>query len=427
MNSDEKNRGGENFNLLDILKNGKELSFVKRVNYFSKFVESQNKMRHNLYMRQVVSPADREVEIIDHITLKRKKMLMFGSNNYLGLANHPYVQEKVQSAIQKYGVGISGPPLLNGYTLLHRQLEERLSAFKHAEDTLIFPTGYSANVGMLTAIVTKNDLVIYDAFCHASFHDGLKMGKLNNVHFAHNDLNQLENRIEKNRQLYKGDVFVGVEGVYSMDGDLAPLDKIVSLCKKNNVMLILDDAHGSGVMGKTGCGTAEHFGVSDQIDITMGTFSKTFGVVGGFISSSKPVIDYMRFFARSYMFSASLPPAIIAAVLAGLDVIEREPELIQELHKNVKYAAKGFQSLGFDVEPEAAIIALKVPETMNIRKAAFQLHQAGVFVNSIEYPAVPLNQQKFRISMMASHTKKDIDYLLESVQNVWEQFEIKTD
>lgn len=407
---------GENFNLKDMLKMGKNLSFADRVNYFSMFLDGTKKGQQNLYMRPVVTPADREVEIIDPFSGNRKKMLMFGSNNYLGLANHPYVKTQVQKAINDFGVGIGGPPLLNGYTLLHRQLEERLSAFKHAEDTLIFSTGYGANVGLITALVNGNDKVIFDELSHASFYDGLRMAGVNAVKFGHNNLNDLTEQLDEKPC---GDTFVGVEGVYSMDGDLAPLDKIVPLCKKSRAILILDDAHGSGVMGTSGSGTAEHFGVDGLVDITMGTFSKTFGVVGGFVSASKPIIDYLRFFSRSYMFSASLPPTVIAAVLAGMDVIEQEPQRLHQLHDNVKYAAKGLRKIGLAVNPEAAIIALRVPECMNIRTAAYHFHQAGIFINSIEYPAVPVDQQRFRISLMATHTRADIDRLIQCVAEVW--------
>jgi len=416
-----KYTGGENFDLHDMLIRGRKLSFSDRVRYFSGFLGELIQKRQSLYMRPITSPADREVEVFDPFTGKPKKMLMFGSNNYLGLANHPYVLEQVQNAIRQYGVGIGGPPLLNGYTSPHRQLEERLSALKNTEDTLIFSSGYGANVGLVTGLANPEDTVIYDEFSHASFCDGLKMMGGKSFRFHHNDLSSLTALLKKHTDLSSNDTFVGVEGVYSMDGDLAPLDKIVPLCKRNGAILLVDDAHGTGVMGKRGRGTAEHFEVEGEVDVIMGTFSKTFGAVGGFVSAAKPVIDYLRFFARSYMFSASLPPVIIAAVLAGLDVIEREPELLRQLRDNVQYAAAGFQKLGFSINPQAAIIALRVPETMNIRKAAYRFHEKGIFVNSIEYPAVPVNQQRFRISMMATHTKEDINRLLECAEEIWSE------
>ena len=417
MNGNGQYQGGESFDAREVILAGRNLSFAQRVNYFSNLLTHQFANHESLYMRLIASPADREVEVIDAATGSLRKMLMFGSNNYLGLANHPKVPERVQNAISQYGVGIGGPPLLNGHTSLHRELQERLSALKHAEDTVIFPTGYSANVGLMTSLVNRNDTVVFDEYSHASLRDGLRMARARHIAFAHNDLDEMEGLLEAPRAT--GDIFVCVEGVYSMDGDLAPLDEIVPLCKRQGAVLIVDDAHGTGVMGASGSGTAEHFGVDGLVNITMGTFSKAFGVVGGFVSASKDIANYLRVFARSHMFSASLPPVVIAAVLGGLDVLEREPWLRQRLRDNVSYAAQGFRQLGFDIDPQAAIIPLRVPPAMNIRQAAQRFHESGIFVNSVEYPAVPLNEQRFRVSIMATHTEEDIDRLLECTAEVW--------
>lgn len=410
--------GGENFNLRDVLLAGHRMKLNERTQFFSEFIDQLNSNNESLYMRQIDSAADREVEIIDPISGDKKTMLMFGSNNYLGLANHPYVKQKVEESISEFGIGIGGPPLLNGHTTLHRQLEERLAKFKHAEDVILFSSGYNANVGLLTALLNKNDLVIYDEYSHASFVDGLHMSKAKSVNFEHNNIEELEKLLVQNNGI-DGDVYVGVEGVYSMDGDLSPLNLIVPLCKKYNAKLILDDAHGTGVMGSTGGGTAEYFGVEDLVDITIGTFSKAFGVVGGFVATSKSIANYLRFFARSHMFSASLPPTVIASVIAGLDIIENDVELCQSLWSNVEYAVQRIKEIGISADTDSAIIALHVPSEMNIRKAALQFHNAGIFVNSIEYPAVPVNQQRFRISLMATHLKSDIDKLAECIFEVW--------
>jgi len=421
MNIQQKTGGGENFNLRDILMNGKQLSLSDRIKTFSHFISDLKANQQHLYMRQIRSAANREVEIIDPYTKNKKKMLMFGSNNYLGLANHPYVREQVKKTIDKFGVGIGGPPLLNGYTNLYCELEEQLAALKHTEDSLLFSSGYAANVGLISALVNNNDKVIYDEYSHASFCDGLRMAKTDAVSFKHNNMEELKTLLNQNDNT-TGDTFVGVEGVYSMDGDLAPLDKVISLCKKRKAILIVDDAHGTGVMGETGSGTAEQFGVDDMVDITMGTFSKTFGVCGGFVSTSRPIINYLRYFARSHMFSASLPPVVVAAVLAGLKIIKNEPEHLNNLKKNIKYTSAGLRNLGFNINPQSSIIALRVPETMNIRKSAYFFHKAGIFINSIEYPAVPLNQQRFRISLMATHTKEDINKLLAVIEEIWASY-----
>ena len=414
--------GGEDFDLRQILLKGRKSNLYEKTKFFESFIQGLVDRKEMQHLRMITSGADREVTVQDRYTGKTKKMLMFGSNNYLGLSNHPYVIEKAQNILKKYGAGIGGPPLLNGYTVLHRELEERLADMKKSEDALIYSSGYGANVGLLTALINPDDIVIHDAYSHASFSDGIKMSCAQSLKFPHNDLKQFKKLLLTGHRNTTNDVFVGVEGVYSMDGDTAPLDKIVPLCKSSNSILIVDDAHGTGVMGKTGKGTAEHYGVEGKVDITMGTFSKTFAVTGGFVAASKPIINYLRFFARSYMFSASLPPVIIATVLAELDVIEKEPELIKSFRSNIDYTSAGLCNLGLDIHAETGIIPLRVPEGMNIRKAAYEFHKRGILLNSIEYPAVPLTQQRFRVSIMATHTKKDIDRLLKAIADVWSEF-----
>ena len=421
MEKDLEYRGGENFDLREMLLRGRNLKLNNKVGLFESFIDDLNKQNIMLNMRCITTAADREVIIYDRISGKEKNMLMFGSNNYLGLANHPYVKEKALETLKKFGAGIGGPPLLNGYTILHRELEERLAALKGAEDALIFSSGYGANVGLVSGLTNPNDVIIYDAFSHASFCDGIKMSDVKSFRFPHNDLNLLKLRLDQTSNI-NTDVYVGVEGVYSMDGDTAPLDKIIPLCKSKGAILLVDDAHGTGVLGKHGKGTAEHYNVEDQVDMTMGTFSKTFAATGAFVASSKPIIDYLRFFARSYMFSASLPPVSIAIVLAGLDVLEREPQLLINLQNNIKYAEESFSKIGIELNLQTPIIPLKVPVGMDIRKAAVKFHHHGIFVNSIEYPAVPISQQRFRISLMSTHKKEDIDKLVEVTNEIWTEF-----
>jgi glycine C-acetyltransferase len=411
--------GGENFDLRDILIRGRKMNLKNKTEFFDSFLDSLLSNKQMLHLRCITSAADRTVTVVDTYTGEIKDMLMFGSNNYLGLANHPYIKEFVSKIIQKYGAGIGGPPLLNGYTALHHELEERLAHLKEAEDVLLFSSGYGANVGLVSALMNNEDLVVYDSYSHASFHDGIKMSGVQAVHFSHNDVELLSQTLERTESMKFKDRFVGVEGVYSMDGDVAPLDLIVPICKKNNAILIVDDAHGTGVMGKRGSGTAEHFGVEGDVEITMGTFSKSFAVTGGFVAASKSIINYLRFFARSYMFSASLPPTVVATVLAALDVLEKEPELHQRLRDNINYTASCLRQLGFPANTLTPIFPLMVPAEMNIRDASFEFHQKRIFVNSIEYPAVPKSQQRFRVSIMATHTKEDIDRLMEVIAEIW--------
>ncbi len=405
--------------LHDFLKISHTLSLDERTKGFMQFIEGLQTKHQYTYKRRILTPTDRTVEVWDEYENKSRSMLMFASNNYLGLANHPHVKKKVIEAINEYGVGIGGPPLLNGYSKLMEELEERLARLKHKEAAMIFPTGYSANLGLLGGLTNGNDVIIFDKYSHASFYDGLRFTHAKTLTFEHNDMEELEDRLKKASVNLKGNLYVGVEGVYSMDGDLALLDKIIPLLKKYNAILLLDDAHGTGVMGETGSGTAEHFGLSKEVDVSMGTFSKTFAVTGGFVAASKEVINYLRFFARSYMFSASLPPMTLAAVLAGLDVIENEPLVKKQLNEIRDYAVEKLAKFGFYREPEAAILALRIPEKMDIRKANFEIHQKGVFLNAIEYPAVAEHEERFRISLMSRHTKEDIDHLTTVLEEVF--------
>jgi glycine C-acetyltransferase len=419
MTRKQEYQGGENFDLREMLLRGRHMKLFERTEVFAGFLGDLEKNQEMLCLRCITSAADREVQVIDPVSGQTRPMVMFGSNNYLGLATHPHLLERATEAFSHYGAGVGGPPLLNGYTALHKELEERLARTKGAEDALLFSSGYAANVGLVTGLMQKSDLVLYDAYSHASLSDGIKMAGVPAQQFTHNDIAQLRRMLEAGKGRGTGDTYVAVEGVYSMDGDLAPLKELSALCRSYGAILIVDDAHGTGVLGAHGNGTAEHFGVEQDVPLTVGTFSKTFAITGGFIAGPKRVIDYLRFFARAYMFSASLSPASIATVMAALDVLEQEPERLWRLRQNVAYAAASLRRLGFDVHPEAAIIPLRVPEGMDIRRASRLFHELGIFVNSIEYPAVPISQQRFRISIMATHTGRDIDRLVAAVRIVW--------
>lgn len=418
MREDAGYSGGENFDLRQMLLKGRSMRLDQRAAFFGRFIGDLQEAGENLCMRCLTSPTDREVVIVDPATGLPRKMLMFGSNSYLGLANHPTVKARVEEAIRTYAIGIGGPPLLNGYTTLHHELERRLADLKGTEDALVFSSGYGANVGLVSGLMNHNDVVIYDAYSHASFCDGIKMSGVQAYRFPHNDMARLKALLTQHCSA-DHDTYVGVEGVYSMDGDVAPLHEIVALCEAYGAILIVDDAHGTGVMGAKGSGTAEHFGVESRVPLTMGTFSKAFAVTGAFVAGPQAIVNYLRFFARSYMFSASLPPMVLAAVLGGLDVLASEPERLLRLRENVARTAAGLCALGIAVRPDAAIVPLIVPPSMNIRRAGRVFHERGIFVNSVEYPAVPISQQRFRISIMATHTASDIDTLLSVVEEVW--------
>lgn len=371
------------------------------------------------YRRTVLTAADRSVMIRDPFTGLHREMLMFASNNYLGLANHPHVKQRVMNAIHEFGVGVAGPPLLNGYSKLVEETEARLALFKGSEAAIIFSSGFMANLGMVSALTEQNDIILYDELSHASFLDGLKLAKGKSYPFPHNDLLVLERLMDHYSSTCLGSIFVCVEGVYSMDGDLAPLNDISRICNQKGAVLILDDAHGTGVLGKNGKGTASLFSCEKDITIQMGTFSKVFSTIGGFLASNQELIEYLRYYSRPYMFSASIPPSIAATILGGIEVLEEEPWLQTQLHDRVNYAVERLKPFGFYATPQAAIITLAIPQGMDLRKSALQFHEKGIFLNPIEFPAVPASKQRFRISIMASHTYEDLDKLIESVEEIW--------
>ncbi|MBN2772772.1 MAG: pyridoxal phosphate-dependent aminotransferase family protein [Prolixibacteraceae bacterium] len=393
-----------------------KLRFRERLANFTESLKYQNKGEQHLYFRAIDSSTDRITKVVDN-SGKYREMLMFGSNNYLGLANHPYVIQKVSEVIREFGAGIAGPPLLNGYSKPMVELEKRLSALKGTESTLIFSSGYNANLGLVTGACTRHDLIIADEYSHASFFDGIKLLKGKCITFKHNDVKELETLLAENHP--EGDVFIAVEGIYSMDGDVAPLDAISALAKKYDATLLLDDAHGTGVLGEKGEGTLHAFHIDWSDEVILGTFSKSFAVNGGFISGSEELVNYLRFMARPYMFSASLPPVTIAAVLAGFDVMEKEPWRRKRLHENVRYLTEKLERFGLAAEPKGGIIALSVPSFANIRKMANQFNDAGIFLNAIEFPAVPFNKQRFRISVSANHIQADLDRLITVIEEIW--------
>jgi glycine C-acetyltransferase len=326
---------------------------------------------------------------------------------------------------------MGGPPLLNGMSDLHRRLEKNLAAFKQKDDAILYTSGYQANVGWVTALTRPDDWIIFDELNHASFFDGLKMLKgagrsPTAVSFAHNDVSHLLRQVARAREKLQagGEIFVMVEGVYSMDGDLAPLAQIAEVCRENNCILVVDDAHGTGVLGPNGGGTAEHFGVSDQVDIVLGTFSKSFAINGAFITAKQPVIDYLRFFSRSYMFSAHLPQMAVAAALKGLELIQTKPEIRKALGENVNYLCSKLDALGFDAKTDSAIIPILIPQEIDIRELNKRFNDDGIFVNSIEFPAVRQNAQRLRLSVSAAHTRAHLDKAVAVFEKLGREFKL---
>jgi glycine C-acetyltransferase len=380
-------------------------------------------VKDDFIMREVVGQTGARMPVRDRKTGQVREVLMLGSNNYLGLANEPYVIEKTIEAVRKFGVGCGGPPLLNGYTTLHREVEERLAEFKHCEAAMLFSAGFMANLGWATGVLGPSDVLVYDQQSHASLYDAIQLGRFEAVHFNHNDMDHLRRRLMQVRWKHAfTNVIVCVEGVYSMDGDIAPLPEIRRLCDQYAALLSIDDAHGTGVLGEHGGGTPEHFGMEGQIDIVMGTFSKIFAVTGGFVAGKRDVINYMRLLSRPYMFSASLPPPVVGSVLAGLDFLRDHPERVKQLHDNVAYLVKGLRAVGFETNVQSAIVPIPVPAPIDLHQVISRLFEEGIFVNGVEYPAVPRDRHRIRMSVMATLTRADLDYVIDKTAKVGRQF-----
>ncbi len=344
------------------------------------------------------------------------RLIMCGSNNYLGLTTHPKVRQAAEDAIRKYGTSCTGSRFLNGTLEMHEQLEHELADFVGKQAALVFSTGMQTNLGTISALVGRNDVVVLDKDDHASIVDGARLSWGETKRFRHNDLADLE-IVLQNIPDNKGKLVV-VDGLFSMGGDIAPLPEIVSLCKKYHARLMVDDAHAIGVLGG-GRGTAAHYGLTDDVDLIMSTFSKSFASLGGFIAGDEDVIHYIKHFARALIFSASIPPANAAAALAALDVMRSEPERVERLSRIAKYMRESYKALGFNtLNSTTPVIPILIGDTMQTLIVWKKLFDAGVFVNPVLNPAVPAGQELLRTSYMATHTDEQLEKVLETFEKV---------
>jgi 8-amino-7-oxononanoate synthase len=346
------------------------------------------------------------------VVIEGQKRIMLGSNNYLGLTHHPRVLEAAARALQRYGSGCTGSRFLNGTLDLHGQLEQALAEFLGKEACLVFSTGYSANLGLISGLVGRGEIVYLDKLDHASIVDGAKMSYGETVRFNHGDLAGLERLIERNRS-GRGSMIV-VDGVYSMEGDIADVPELSRISRRHGVALALDDAHALGVLGPNGDGTAAHFGLTDEVDIIAGTFSKSLASIGGFVAASENVVHYLKHHSRPLIFTASLPPANTAGVLAALEVLRSEPERRERLWANTRRLHEGFRGLGFDIgETQTPIVPVVIGPMEKTFVMWRRLFDAGVFTNPVMPPAVAASQCRLRTSLMATHSFEQIDFCLE--------------
>ena len=364
------------------------------------------------------------------VRMEDREIIMLGSNNYLGMTGNPIVKEKALEAMKQYGVGTTGSRLLNGTFQLHVELEKRLAAFLGKEDCVAFSTGMQANLGAISSLLSpaNDEYVLSDELNHASIIDALTLSKIGHekkIIYKHNDLDDLQEKIE---QIPKGKALIITEGVFSMEGDIPPLDKIVSIAKKHKAMIYLDDAHGVGVLGPEGRGAAAHFDVTKDVDILMGTFSKSFASSGGYIASSKTICNWVRHHARSFIFSASMPPANCATVLAVLDLIEQDNSYRKNVLQLSDRMRKGLIEAGFEIgNSTTPVIPIFIGDDIlafRVYKKLFRNKPRGIFTNPIRPPAVPHGRELLRTSYMATMTEEIIDEALEILTTVGKKMKI---
>lgn len=346
-----------------------------------------------------------------------RDVIMLGTNSYLGLATHAKMKAATIEAIHKYGTGCSGSPLLNGTLDIHKKLSQKLAHCFQKQDALIFSTGYQTNIGVVSTLVNRHDIILMDERSHASLVDGALLSDAKLIRYKHNDLISLEKHLKQNLKAPK---LLIADSVFSMEGTIVILPEIVSLAKKYNARIMLDESHAIGVLGANGMGVADHYGLSNEIDVIMGTFSKSFASIGGFIASDKVITDMLKHKARSHIFSASLPPASVSAVITAIDIIKNEPELRNQLIKNTSFFAQGLRNLGYRINQGSAIISIHCGHEVLALAAFKELFKKGVFVNPVTHPAVPKNHEMLRISLMATHT----DQMLTNALDIFKQ--IKT-
>ncbi|MCQ2287753.1 MAG: pyridoxal phosphate-dependent aminotransferase family protein [Muribaculaceae bacterium] len=380
----------------------------------SKYLEPQKAKEAGIYpyFRAIASEQDTEVII------NGKRVLMFGSNCYTGLVNHPKIKQAAIEAVQKYGTGCAGSPFLNGTLDIHKNLERRLANYVGKEDAMVYSTGFGVNLGVVSTLTGREDYILWDEQDHASIIEGRRLSFSNSLKYKHNDMASLETQLKKcdpNRVK-----LIVTDGVFSMEGDVCKLPDIVDLAHKYNASIMVDEAHSIGVFGKGGRGVCDHFGLASEVDLIMGTFSKSFASLGGFIATDEVITNFLRHHSRSYIFTASITPASTAAVNAALDIMESEPERQEHLWDITNYALDGFKSMGCEVgNTETPIIPLYIRDNNLTFLITTELFNDGIFVNPVVSPAVAPNDTLIRFSLMATHTKEQVTEALEKIGKVF--------
>jgi glycine C-acetyltransferase len=368
-----------------------------------------------LYSEPLQTAPSTRVQVRDRKTGEVRDLINMASYNYLGISYRDEVKKAAIEAIQKYGLGASGSPILSGTFELHKELEREVASFKDKEAAILFPTGYSANVGFISAIMRSGDSILLDQYSHASIVDGAILAKSNTVFFRHNNPLDLERKLGRT----KGKKLVVVEGVYSMDGDVCVLPDIVEVAKRHGARILIDEAHSTFLFGPNGRGVAEHFGLDTEIDFHLGTFSKSLGGQGGFVCGSRSLVDYVNAFGRSRFFSCNLAPTLAAGLLTGLRIVEAEPQLRARLWSNVAFLRRRFAEEGIDIgKSNSQVMPVMVNNDAKVFAVAEKIQARGLFLNPVTYPAVPKHKSRLRISVSAAHTEQELEEAVQAIAAV---------
>jgi predicted pyridoxal phosphate-dependent acyltransferase len=371
-----------------------------------------------LYRRLKIVESEQSSKVI----IDGKEVILLSSNNYLGLANHSKIKEAAKEAIDKYGAGSGAARLISGNNILYKELEDRIAAFKNTEAALVFGSGYLANIGILSTVVEEGGLILSDELNHASIIDGCRLSRAEKIIYRHKDTRHIEEILSKNKGRKS---LIVTEGVFSMDGDIAPLPEIIALAKRYSSMVMVDDAHGTGVLGKKGRGTAEHFGIEKGIDIHMGTLGKAFGSYGAYAAGDKGLIEFLINKARGFIFTTALPPSMLASAIKAIDILEEEPHLIKKLWENRDYLVNGLKVQGFNTMGcETPIIPILIGSAEKALKMSEDLFEQGIYVPAIRPPTVPEDTCRLRLTVMAAHTKEELNNALKAFEKVGKRLNI---
>ena len=391
-----------------------DLDIIQLSRLFQEYTDDIFAHKQMQIRRVSVTGSGPEMDVIDPYSGQIRTMINMASNDYFNLTKHPRTIEAGVRAVQKYGSGAGSVPLLGGTLDIHIELEKRVARFKGCEDAIIYSNGFGSNAGTLAAILKENDIAILDMLVHASIMDGCQGTKVE--FFRHNSVASLEKALAKVKDSYRTKLVV-VDGVYSMDGDISPLDEIVEVAHRYGAYVFVDEAHATGVLGKNGRGTPEHYHIEGKVDFVAGTFSKALGVVGGFVAGPKEVINYLHYYSRTYMFSTAPTPQTAASLIEAINVIEEEPELRRRLWDNIHYFKKNLLEMGFNIgNSQTAIFPIIVGDDYKVREICRELHENNVYVNPVQYPAVPKKLSRVRISLMSAHTPKHLNRVLELLE-----------